>query len=46
MGSYFLFGFNLSLTFCGGVLLVIAAIFLYGAPHQPTLTPTLTLTLT
>ena len=30
LGSYFLFGFELSLTFCGGVLLVIAAIFLYG----------------
>jgi len=34
VGSYFLFGFNLSLTFCGGVLLVIAAIFLYGSPHR------------
>ena len=28
------------------LLLVIAATFLYGAPHQLTLTPTLTLTLT
>ena len=31
VGSYVLFGFSLSLTFCGGVLLVIAAIFLYGS---------------
>jgi len=34
VGSYFLFGFKLSLTFCGGVLLVIAAIFLYGSPYR------------
>jgi len=35
-GSYFLFDFHLSLTFLLGVLLVIAAIFLYGAkPTSP-----------
>ena len=34
VGSYLLFDFSLSLTFCGGVMLVIVAIFLYGAKQQ------------
>ena len=34
VGSYLLFDFHLSLTFCFGVLLVIVAIFMYGSPMQ------------
>ena len=34
LGSYFIFDFHLSLTFCIGVGLVIAAVFMYGSSSQ------------